>query len=101
MFQRKEFYMASTQHLTKKWRKCFDTGEFLENNLNFVQDVPIIYVNFNITKLIFAEKKNWRDYFYTTPRGNHNFWQTHSRVLVKEKRSHTIKAMLPTSQAQK
>ena len=72
-----------------------------KNNLNFVQNVPIIYVNFNITKLTFSEKKNWRDYFYTTPRANHNFWQTHSLAPVKENRSYTIKAMLPTKEAQK
>jgi hypothetical protein len=32
-------------------------GSSWKNNLNFVKDVPIIYVNFKITKLIFSEKK--------------------------------------------
>jgi hypothetical protein len=72
----------------------------LKNNLNFVQDVSIIYVNFNITKFVFFEKKNWRDYFHSTPHSNHIFWHTHSLAPVKENRSHTIKAMLPTNQAQ-
>jgi hypothetical protein len=37
----------------------------LKNNLNFVKDVPMIYVNFIIIVNVVSAKKNRRHYFHT------------------------------------
>jgi hypothetical protein len=42
--------------LGKGRKKCADKGDFVRNNLNFVKDVPLIYVNFITIASIAAEK---------------------------------------------
>jgi len=41
------------------------TKTLWKSNLNFVKDVPMIYVNFIITVIIVSEEKNRRYYFCT------------------------------------
>ena len=39
----KEFYATGIQRLTQRWKKCVDMKETVwKNNLNFVNDVPMI-----------------------------------------------------------
>jgi hypothetical protein len=46
-----------------------------KNNLKFVKDVPMIYVNFMITVNKDCEKKNRRHYYCTTPHTTISFQQ--------------------------
>jgi hypothetical protein len=39
-----------------------------KNNLNFVKDVPMIYINCTVTVIIASGGKNRRHYFRTVPR---------------------------------
>jgi hypothetical protein len=39
-----------------------------KNNLTFVKDALMIYINFIITVITVPDKKNWRHYFRTAPR---------------------------------
>ena len=55
--------------------KCFDNeGEFVDGgggwDINFVKDIPLKYINFNITVIIVSDQKNMKYYFYTNL---HNF----------------------------
>jgi hypothetical protein len=53
----KELYTTGIQRLTQRWRKCVDNeGDFVEN-LNFVKDVPMIYVSSITVVIIVSEKK--------------------------------------------
>jgi len=56
-FREKSFTWPAQSISHKSGESALILGRSWKNNLNFVQDVPIIYVNFNITKLIFSEKK--------------------------------------------
>jgi hypothetical protein len=96
-FREKSFTRPAHSISHKSGESALILENFWKNNLNFVQDVPIIHVTFNITKLIFSEKKNGGIIFIPPPQ----FMADHSLALVKENRSLTIKSMLPTNQAQK
>jgi hypothetical protein len=66
-----QFYATGILRLTQRWKKCADNdGDFVENNLNFVKDVPMIYATFIIIIIRVYEKKGgiWRHYFHTAPR---------------------------------
>jgi len=57
--------MSSMQHPCKGGNSVLIITETLwENNLNFVKDVPMMYVNF-VINVIVSEKKNRRYYFCT------------------------------------
>lgn len=48
----REFNATGTQHLPQSWKKCdYNKADFVEKNLNFVNNVPRIYANF-ITSVI-------------------------------------------------
>jgi len=65
-FREKSFAWPAQSISHKSVEIALILGSLWKNNLNFVQDVPIIYVNFNITKLIFSEKKIG-DIIFITP----------------------------------
>ena len=49
--------------------KCADDGDVVENYLNFVKDLSIVYVNFIIIVIRAARKVGIRrHYFHTAPR---------------------------------
>jgi hypothetical protein len=49
---------TSIQCLSQRWKKCVIMKETLwKNNLNFVKDVPMIYVNFITILIVVFESK--------------------------------------------
>jgi len=57
------FYTTLIQHLTQTWRSVLVMQETLwKNDLNFVKEVPTIYVNF-IVVVIIVVRKNRKCYF--------------------------------------
>ena len=56
---RKEFNVTGIQYLAQSWKKGIDNGgKFVKkNNLNFVKDVLVMYVNFTIIVITPSEKK--------------------------------------------
>ena len=42
----KEFYTTRIQPVMQRWKKCIDDGDMWKSNLNFVKDIPMIYLNF-------------------------------------------------------
>lgn len=54
----KEFYLTSIQCLTQRWKKCTgNVGVLWPNNLNFIKDVLVIYLNLIVSVSIVSEKE--------------------------------------------
>jgi hypothetical protein len=58
--------MASGQCHLQRRRNCVNNkGDFVENHLTFIKDVPMMCVNF--VTIVVAKKRSMRQYFRTAP----------------------------------
>jgi hypothetical protein len=63
----KDVHVTSMEHLTQRWKSVLITKESLwKNNVNFVNDIPMKYTNFNITVIIVLDEKNIFNIFIPT-----------------------------------
>jgi hypothetical protein len=54
----KDVYATDMEHHTQTWKSVLIMKENLwKNNINFVKDIPIKYINFNVTVIIFSDEK--------------------------------------------
>jgi len=62
----KDVYATGMQHLTQGQKSVLIMKDNLwKNYINFVKDIPMKYINLNITVIIVSDEKNRKHYFHT------------------------------------
>jgi hypothetical protein len=64
----KDVYVTGMEHLTQRWKSVLITKESLwKNSINFVNDTPMKYTNFNTTVIIVLDEKKIQTLFSFQP----------------------------------